>query len=69
MTIVCKWAWGTTLYLKTDQDQKPRQLVGVMTRPTGTLYELTCGASGSWHYEFEITEQPNNVTKLQLHGA
>lgn len=69
MTIVCKWDFGKKLYLVTDPDQRPRFFTGVMRRPSGTMYELVSGSAGSWHYDFEIAEEPDTVTKLAGHGA
>jgi len=46
---------GQTVYLKTDVDQSKRIVTGITIRPSGAItYELTCGASYSWHYDFEI---------------
>jgi len=48
-----------TVYLKTDSDQYQRIVTGILIRPSGAIqYELSCGSSASWHYDFEI-----NVTK------
>lgn len=42
------------VYLKTDTDQFKRFVTGILIRPNGISYELTCGESASWHYDFEI---------------
>lgn len=44
------------VYLKTDKEQGPRLITAiVMCADGGILYELSCCALSSRHYDFEIT--------------
>lgn len=45
---------GDMVYLKTDEDQRPRVVFGVLLRPAGIMYDLACGTCVSTHYNFEI---------------
>jgi len=47
------------VYLKTDKDQLPRLVTSIQIKPSLLMYELSCGSSASWHYEFEITTEAN----------
>lgn len=45
------------VYLITDVEQLERIVTAIMIRVNHTvLFELSCGNSVSWHYEFEITK-------------
>jgi hypothetical protein len=57
MVIDNKYELTQTVYLKTDPDQRQRIITQINVRVNGLIYELTCGSSGSWHYEFEITAE------------
>ena len=46
-----------TLYLKSDGEQKPRILNGMLITPNGYLYRLCCGTTDSYHYSMEITRE------------
>jgi hypothetical protein len=54
----CKFDYGQVVYVKTDVDQDPRQVIGVQgTADGGMLIKLTIDGDASWHYECEITEE------------
>jgi hypothetical protein len=57
MVLDNKFELQQTVYLKTDPDQRGRIVTQINVRVGGLLCELQCGASGSWHYDFEITEE------------
>jgi hypothetical protein len=63
MIFESKFSIGDILYLKTDRNQEKRMLVSISFRVTGPLYELAFGGGSSWHYEFEITEKEDILTK------
>jgi hypothetical protein len=63
MTIVSKYNFGDILYLKMDDQQRPRLLTAVNIRPQGVLYELSGGPGASWHNDFEITIEANILAK------
>ncbi len=48
---------GDIVYLKTDQQQEERIVVGICLRPTGVSYCLMCGLTESWHYGMELTTE------------
>jgi hypothetical protein len=51
---------GQTVYLKTDEDQKPRMVVSFEVFAVGEiLYKLMSGTYQSHHYDFEISETKN----------
>lgn len=74
MVIDSRFDIGQTVYIKTDVQKLPRMITGFNVRgaieftgrtekPVAIIsYELTCGESVSWHYEFELTDkQPDKL--------
>lgn len=58
ITIHNKFKLGDFAYLKTDVDQFERMVTGVKICLTNEiLYELSCGVSVTWHYEYEISSE------------
>lgn len=52
-----KYAIGDIVYLITDKDQSERIVIGILFRGKGHYnYDLACGATSCWHYEYEISE-------------
>jgi hypothetical protein len=49
------------VYLKTDLEQSCRLVTGLAVRDTSILYELSCGASESSHYDFEISVEKDVI--------
>lgn len=48
--------FGQMVYVKTDLDQTPRQVIGVQaTADGGKLIKLTYDSEVTWHYECEIS--------------
>jgi hypothetical protein len=47
------------VYLKSDQEQVPRIINGILLSQGGCLYSLSCGEHDSWHYGNEITRTKN----------
>lgn len=57
VTVRCKFNYGQVVYVKTDINQDPRQVIGVQgTADGGMLIKLTIDGEASWHYECEISE-------------
>jgi hypothetical protein len=54
----------TIVYLKTDRDQLPRMLTGVLVKPHTVLYELVLGSETSFHEGYEISATVDMVMKL-----
>lgn len=57
---------GQIVFLKTDQEQTPRMVTGIHFYPSGVVYTLSLGPANSDHYEVEITETADEVTRLGL---
>ena len=56
MVINNTYDFNDLVYLKTDEDQKKRIVIGIKIVPSGEiLYLLSCGTICSEHYEFEIS--------------
>jgi len=56
---------GDICYLKTDQDQKPRQVCAIEVFKAGELlYRLIQGTVVSSHYEFEISKEKDVVNAI-----
>ena len=48
---------GDEVYLKTDSEQYCRIVTGLILSKTDIIYILSCGATTSEHYDFEITTE------------
>jgi len=57
MVIENKYDIGQTVYLKTDQDQKPRIVLAINVNKYDLTYDVASGTSLSRHYDFEISEE------------
>ena len=57
MVIENKFNIGQTVYLVTDQDQKPRIILSIAVNKYDLIYEMTSGTDTSRHYDFEISEE------------
>lgn len=54
------------VYIKTDRDQLPRQVLSIKVNPDGKLlYGVGCGTSDSWHWDFELSKEKNTVEAFQ----
>lgn len=54
---------GDIVYLKTDKEQLPRIITGIIIRPSGCGYYLSCGVGESLHYDFEFSYEENVILK------
>ena len=60
MIVEFKHGFGDIVYLKTDPDQHPRQVIKVSAAPKESEeYELAYGDGASWHFELEISKEKN----------
>lgn len=62
MIIETKFEIGSMVYLKSDKDQTARIINELLVSRNGIMYRLMAGSSGSWHYDYEITEDVNVLT-------
>lgn len=46
---------GDIVFLRTDPEQKPRMVTVIRLTPLQVVYELSCGADSSDHYDIEMT--------------
>lgn len=61
MMLETKYNMGQEVYLKTDSDQKKRMVTGMLIRGNNVQYDLACGSSSSWHFEFEVAPEKDMV--------
>lgn len=65
MIISTQYDMFDIVYLKHDTDFIERMITSMKIMPqTSIMYELSAGASASWHFEFEISKTPDLVKKL-----
>lgn len=57
MNIKAKFLIQEIVFLKTDPEQLPRMVTGIVIRQDTLLYCLGSGANESSHYEFEISKE------------
>lgn len=61
MVIDNKYELGEIVYLVTDTEQAARIITGIIIRPTGIIYYLSCGKEEGNHYEIEMSRERNMV--------
>ena len=60
-----KFNLGDIVYLKTDTEQYPRMVTGIVIRANNNiLYYLTKSDYETLHYDFEISIQLNEIIKM-----
>ena len=59
MVIENKYNIGETVYLVTDEDQKPRIVTCINVTVTGIRYNLVNGVTDTYHYELEMSAEKN----------
>jgi len=65
MVIESKFNLGETVYLITDEDQKPRIVTGINVTLSGLRYNLVNGVTDTYHYEIEISSEKNILAKIK----
>ena len=55
---------GQIVYLKTDLQQLPRMITGILNRSNYKLYYLSQSTSETLHYDFEISVEVNEIIKM-----
>lgn len=57
---------GEIVYLRTDQEQLPRLIMGyrLQNNSRTLLYDVMCGTLQSCHYECELTREKNLINAL-----
>jgi hypothetical protein len=59
MRIETNYNIGQIVFLATDNDQKARIITGIIIRPSGHIYYLSCGDVENSHYEIEFALEKN----------
>jgi hypothetical protein len=58
MIIENKYNIGQLVYVRTDEENKPRLITAVLLRGNGGLvYEASGDGSSRWYYDFELTTE------------
>jgi len=61
----CKYDYGQIVYVRTDIDQYPRQIIGVQgTADGGMLIKLSTDGDISWHYDCELSSEKDLMLSL-----
>lgn len=64
MLIDNQFELGQIVFLKTDKDQQERIITALEIRPKDCIsYEVYASTVVSWHYDFEMTKEPNITYK------
>jgi len=62
MTIRNEFEMGEIVYLKTDPEQRPRQIVGlILSIDGGMLYKCVAGLEVDLHFEAELSRDKDMV--------
>jgi hypothetical protein len=64
MVINNKYNIGDFVYLITDPDQYKRIVTGINVSFSGIMYEVSFGERETPHYEFELSDQINELIKV-----
>lgn len=59
-----KYNIGDIVFLKTDKEQIPRMITGILIRPYGNIFYLSKGDYETTHYDIEFTSDINELIKL-----
>lgn len=65
----CDYEWYQFVYLKTDEEQKPWMLVGVLLTPNGPMFSIAQDGEVLDVYEGEFTNDVNTELKLGLENG
>jgi hypothetical protein len=62
-----KYTFGDILYLKTDPQQSQRIVTDIEFCGNGSVvYYLNCGSENTRHYELELSEEINQLLKMDI---
>ena len=68
MVVDNKYDIGDRVYLVTDPEQSECIITAIVLKPSGHIYELSCGVSSSLHFDIELTTERNEVKALKENG-
>lgn len=61
MILENKYEIGQPVYLITDKEQDKRIVTEIRVSEGALLYQVSCGAQSSYHYDFEISSEKDLV--------
>lgn len=67
--MTAKFQLESIVYLKTDQSQLPRMVVQIAFSKSGVRYDLACGPSESWHYDYEISAEKDSLMAMGIEST
>ncbi len=56
---------GDIVYLKTDDRQLQRMVIGISLRQNGISYALSQGVNEGYHFDIEMSKEPNVLVKVE----
>jgi hypothetical protein len=59
-----KFQIGQIVYLKTDTEQLPRIVTGILFRSKHCIYYLSQAINETRHYDYEISVEVNEIIKM-----
>lgn len=59
-----KYNIGDIVFLKTDSEQLPRIVTGILLRNESYIYYLSNSITETTHYDFEISIEINELVKM-----
>ena len=59
-----KYNIGDIVFLITDKEQIPRQITGILQRPSSYIYYLSNNTNETSHYDIEFSRDINILTQL-----
>ena len=59
-----KYNIGDIVFLKTDSEQLPRIVTGILLRNENYIYYLSNTITETTHYDFEISIEVNELVKM-----
>lgn len=64
-----KYHIGEIVYLISDSDQLPRIITGIMFRPHGFCYYISCATEETRHYEIEVSHEKTYVLSNEVNAG
>ncbi len=66
ITVKSEHQIGDIVYLRTDAEQSPHIVVGIVIISSGLMFDLKTGAKVSTHYDYEITKDKDQSMVLGI---
>lgn len=69
MTIQNKFEIGQMVWVRTDPNQYERIVIGIIVFKGSTLYRCSLGERSDDFYDFELSEEPNVLKRLDCNSG